>query len=274
MKNLVALMATLALVLSPRAVAQTPELAQTEQRELLRRLTELEGQSLRTPTPLIQKSTGGGGDTVPSPDPTILTTQASEKAVASLKELLESRINALEEIASKLEKRADERPAEIREEIDQLRILVQAEIKALSDLTSEQFKGVAKEFQGRDTAVAAALLAQKTSVDEQNKSNAQAALKSELSVTKEIDGIKTLLAADGKAKDDKITDLRDRLASFEGKGAGAAMLWSILGAIGGGVLALIGALIAVKNSFVPAAAPVAPIQYVIDNGSGVRRKTS
>jgi len=80
-------------------------------------------------------------------------------------------------------------------------------------LTNEKFKGVDQQFQGRDVALAAALLAQKTSVDEQNKANAASSAKQEGAITKQIDGIQSIILANSKGTDDKIDGVRQLLAN-------------------------------------------------------------
>lgn len=144
---------------------------------------------------------------LPIPDPTLLTTQAMEKSIAALKELQEEKITAL------------------------------------SSLMMEKFRGVEQNFSGRDTALAAALLAQKTSVEELNKSNALSAAKSEAGFDKRIEGISTLMAAQNKGSDDKITDLKDRITAMEARGKGIAdsygWLIGLIGVLvgGGGLIA-------------------------------------
>lgn len=203
----------------------------------------------------------------PIPDPTLLTTQAQEKAIAALREVLDARVVSIEKEITDLGRnlafqetrsntRLDGIPAVIREQVDHLQVLV-----------IEKFKGVDQQFQGRDTALAAALLAQKTSVDEQNKANAASAAKQEAGIAKQIDGItsiimansqgtdgkidaiKSLIQAQTKALDDKIVDLRATIndvrsltTASNSRGAGQSDLigW-IVGALGAFVA--LGALI-------------------------------
>src|SRR6185295_4810558 len=90
---------------------------------------------------------------VPVPDPTKLTTDA----VQSLKEQLIA-------LFAKQFEFADKEIIRLRAEIDASPKIMMEQIKHLEVLMNEKFKGVDQQFAGRDTALAAALLAQKTSV--------------------------------------------------------------------------------------------------------------
>jgi len=171
----------------------------------------------------------------PVPDPTILTTQASEKAVAALKELLITRIEALEKDATTLGAALALQESRTVSRLDMVPGSIDGRLAVFKQLMDEKFKGVDQQFAGRDVALAAALLAQKTSVDEQNKANAASSAKSENATTKQIDGITLIITASQKANDDKIdavkgllisqkqgvdsniADLKDRLAASDAR---------------------------------------------------------
>ena len=162
--------------------------------------------------------------TTTTPDPSDLTTKAVDRLKETMKELFGVQFSEFNLRLDRIQLQMDARPATIVSEISHLRQLV-----------DEKFKGVADNFAGRDTALAAALLAQKTSVEEQNKSNATSANKSEATFTKQIEGItalittqtkasdekvdavRDLIGAQTKASDEKFNDLRDRLTTSEGK---------------------------------------------------------
>lgn len=176
--------------------------------------------------------------TVPIPDPTKLTTEAVAALKVQLTELFGKEFDGIRREVERLSKEMDARPAAVIQEI-----------KHLDQLMNEKFKGVDQQFAGRDTALAAALLAQKTSVEEQNKSNALSAAKSEAAFEKRIDGVSALISSQTKATDDKITDAKDRITTMESRsaGGGAAINWAIVGvgfiltliSIAGAVIALI-----------------------------------
>jgi hypothetical protein len=202
--------------------------------------------------PAAFKTTTPVGST-PVPDPTLLTTQASEKAVAGLKELLNARIDGLDTSLKVLGAAIEKQEARTSLELDRIPKEVDDTVSHLQRLTEEKFKGVDQQFQGRDVALAAALLAQKTSVDEQNKANAASSAKAESATTKQIDGITSVIAASQKGTDDKIdaiktllisqkqaidsniADLKDRVAASDARAVAAAT--SIVGRSEGGASA-------------------------------------
>ena len=162
----------------------------------------------------------------PNPDPTERSIEAIKQAIAALKEMFEIHISSIKEDVQEIRATVEGRPAAIVSEINHLKLLhdehfkaviimLEDRLKAASDLSIQKFQGVADQFSGRDTALAAALLAQKTSVEEQNKSNALSAAKAEAATTKQIDGIQTLLTTMSQGTDDKIDAVKTLLTSQE-----------------------------------------------------------
>jgi hypothetical protein len=190
-----------------------------------------------------------------------------DTAIESLRDLLDQSMRtAIAEVTGELNKKFAEIVGELRKHVAE---------------TAEKFAGVKDQFGGRDTALAAALLAQKTSVDEQNKSNALSASKAEAGFTKEIDGakativasqlnfddkiesLKTFTSAGDKTIDDKIEDVRTRVGAIENQKKGAIDNW---GAILGG-LGLLVAVIAVIASFGGLGKGSAPTPIVIERSA-------
>lgn len=207
----------------------------------------------------------GPSNTTDRPDPTVLTTQAQEKAILALKELLLSEIQTLKNDIIKLQDSIDTRPAVLKEGIDQLQALLSQKVGDLQALMDEKFKGVANEFAGRDVALAAALLAQETSVQKQNSNADAAQAKSEASITKQIDAIsdkingqstsiddkidavRAQITQQTKASDDKIADLSSRLTTIEGKSSGSTDTISYIFGLVGGAGVLFGIFMAVLH---------------------------
>jgi hypothetical protein len=157
------------------------------------------------------------GTVRPIPDPTALTTAAQEKSIAALRELLDARLIGLEKQMKDIESNLAFNEARSVKRLDEVPSVIGAQVANLAALMNEKFKGVDQQFQGRDTALAAALLAQKTSVDEQNKANAASAAKQDSAVTKQIDGIQSFIMANGKNTDDKIDGVK-LLVATQAKG--------------------------------------------------------
>jgi hypothetical protein len=164
----------------------------------------------------------------PVPDPTILTTQQLYREIATSREILETRLNAMD-TATELNKQAtDKLPLIIDDKICQLRKLVDEKFSGML----EKFHSIDVQFKERDTrteqsskdskvAVDAALQAAKEAVGEQNKSSALAIAKSEAATNKQLDQIGMLITTTNKALDEKINDLKGRLDRGEGQKAQA-----------------------------------------------------
>ncbi len=231
------------------------------------------------PTPAPPQVSGNGGSR-PIPDPTELT----DRAIAKLKVDVEDKLDAAKVLTEArigfLEKEFDR----LRKEIDTYPAAIVAGLAHLRALMDEKFKGVADNFAGRDTALAAALLAQKTSVEDQNKANAASSTKSEGATTKLIDGIsesistlatsfddkvdavKTLLGAQTKGQDEKINDLRDRITAIDGRSTGGQNVWGYILAGIGAVGVVVSLVIAVTSMNINSKSS-API--VIERSNGI-----
>jgi hypothetical protein len=186
------------------------------------------------------------GSNIPIPDPTLLTTQLVKEALASFREVMEARLNGMDTATQLMTQ--DVLRVSFRETIEgrlaAMEGLREQEIAALKELVLDRIKGVLAVDQGRFDAIAirfreradavaranvdakvsldAALAAAKEAVALQNEANSQAIAKSETATTKEIDGLKAIVAAQGKTLDDKITALTARVDRGEGTSSGAA----------------------------------------------------
>lgn len=168
----------------------------------------------------------------PIPDPTLLTTQQLLRELTTLKELVFSRIEGMDEALRIRLDGMDEATRLLQTQ--QLRVPSDTDkaIQHLRELTETRFESIEVQFKERDTrteqtskdskvAVDAALQAAKEAVGEQNKSSALAIAKSEASTAKQIDQLQTLIATTNQASTEKIADLKDRLAAVEGRAAGS-----------------------------------------------------
>ena len=179
-------------------------------------------------------------------DPTLLTTQQILREVFSARELIETRISAMDKAIELLQHVSDK---------SQNILEVAATVAHLQELHAEKFRNIGTQFLERDTraeqtsrdskvAIDAALQAAKDAVGEQNKSSALAIAKSEAGTTKQIDQIivlintttkylNDLLATTTMSLNDKIDDIKGRLTTIEGRSKGPSDLWGyVVGAIG------------------------------------------
>src|ERR1035437_439785 len=155
------------------------------------------------------------GDIRPVPDPTTLTTQQLHSHTAGVREVLESRIEAMEKVIDALWER-----------LGQFKGLIKEEVEHLKELHGVKFDGIQTQFIERDTrteqtssdgkvALKAALDAAKEAVAEQNKSNALSITKSEAGTTKQFDQIGAMSLATNKSTDEKIEDIKTGLAAVD-----------------------------------------------------------
>lgn len=196
---------------------------------------------------LEQNATGS----VPQPDPTLLTTVQLEKAIASVREILETRLDGNDKAITLLEAAREKTSDSIKEEVSHLK-----------DLHSERFDGIAQRLADlvtqmdkiaglNQTAITAALLAAKELVSIQNTSNTNAIDKSSAAFTKQIEGIVDLMRSNTKSTDDKYNDLKDRLTSIESSKKGSNEGIGMIGGLSLGIIALIAVIVAVAALVLP-----------------------
>ncbi len=140
----------------------------------------------------------------PVPDPTVLTTQQLTIGLAALREILETRLDAMD-VATELNKAAtDTFPRRMDERIC-----------AIQKLNNEKFIGVEKQFAERDIrSNTVAELGQKA-LEAALSAAKEAVGKTEVSFTKQIDNTLVQIQAEKKATDDKIDDVKSRLTAIE-----------------------------------------------------------
>jgi hypothetical protein len=212
---------------------------------------------------------------IPSPDPSALTTQTLHEGLLNLRQLLETRLNAMDKASEVLS-----------ENVNRVPTLLDRQIAQIKELFGEKFEGVEKQFTERDvrtdqdklaatTAVNAALQAQKEAAAAQNIANAAAINKSEAGFTKEIDGLKLLINATRDALAAQFADLTARVNRGEAMQAGSvnmrteqrlnigAVVGLIMGAVGVAALGFTAMAFFGQHSTTPQAiylpAPVAPV---------------
>lgn len=135
-------------------------------------------------------ATPPSGDSKPTPDPTVLTTE------------------------------------QLHREIGALREFVLGEIHHVREISQVKFAGVEKGFEGvaertaeqkADTKAAldAALQAAKDAVALQTAASDKAIAKSEAAIAKQIDALVVQMDKSGDARDERIGDLKDRVRTLE-----------------------------------------------------------
>lgn len=150
-----------------------------------------------------------GKDWIPRPDPTRLTTEQLYREIASLKEVIFTRLDGTDVALQLAAKVADSLPGLIERDIHHLEDKLGARMNGMDAIRNEKFDGIQKQFQ-----------AARDSAEQHNRAAAEAISKSENNTTKQIDALGTLFSNKSAATDDRITALTDRFNKGEGKGLG------------------------------------------------------
>jgi hypothetical protein len=200
-------------------------------------------------------------------DPTALTTQQLTREISALKEVMFTRLDGMDRAIILFNENITRVPTDTDKQISHLREF----ILQMFSTQDERFEGIQTQFRERDIrveqtakaskeALDAALQAAKEAVGKQNDSFAQSIAKVEAAFTKQMDQLGILITNTVTAINDKIDDLKGRLALIEGVDRGkttavvtqqasnfnAANLWGIiLGIVG--TSAIVGALIISLN---------------------------
>jgi hypothetical protein len=148
----------------------------------------------------------------PVPDPTVLTTQQLLAAVSAVRELLETRLDAMDS-AIELQRETV---------LNRIPIMIDRTVKGLHDLHEEKFASIKNQFAERDTRAEQTSRDSKVAVDAALQAAKEAVAKNEMVTVKQIDQQQILIHSTTGALNDKIDDIKDRLTLIEGKGFGLA----------------------------------------------------
>lgn len=184
--------------------------------------------------------------TTPNPDPTERTKEDLQREIAGLKEFYDARFVAWEKAIVLLQSNADKAPSPA---------VIEERILSLRALHDERFRGIAVQFEERDTrteqtfsqsqiALNAALSTAKEAVEKQNASSALAIAKSEAATAEQLKQMTVTFGETNKGTSDKIDDIKERITTIESRGAGKNDTWGTIGAVIGVAGLLMGVIIA------------------------------
>jgi hypothetical protein len=167
----------------------------------------------------------------PVSDPTPLTTQQLGMAIDGQRDLFDTRLDAMDKAIDLLQEVANRSPTvgEVYARFDERFEAVAASFKSERDISDQKFLRVDQQFIqieklaaqlkiAGDTAVAAALQAQKEAAGEQTKSSTAAISKSETSTADSIKQLHALFQTSIGGLSSQIADLKSRLDKGEGQG--------------------------------------------------------
>jgi hypothetical protein len=159
---------------------------------------------------------GRDGGLRPVPDPTLLTTQQLFGAIASLKELVFTRLDGMDKAMELFNANITRVPTDTDKQIGHLKELMIEKFQAVSVVFLERDKRAEQSARDSKTAIDAALQAAKDAVAKQNEASDRAISKSEVATTKQIDALGTLIGTNNKAIEGTLQDLKDRINRYEG----------------------------------------------------------
>ncbi len=169
---------------------------------------------------------------VPHPDPTTLTTQALQREIKALDDMVGMQVQNIKEL---FESKIAAIHAKIdlhREEVAQVASHYDALTKRLLEVRDEKFHSIDIQIQSM-----------KDAAHLQHSTNMTLTSKSEASFSKTIDQLQTLLVSVRHGTDAKIDDLRARIDRSEGAEKGSANLWTLLISVGGVIISLVTLLV-------------------------------
>jgi hypothetical protein len=145
----------------------------------------------------------------------------TDKAVSALKDLLGARIDGMDTATRLLADQVNQVPTETDKRISALRAILVGEIKNVSDVSLEKFAAVDGTFASNALALTAALAAQEKAVAEQNKSNSLAIDKSERATKETIAANAAQASAGLQSQAATIADVKERVVRIETGGVAA-----------------------------------------------------
>ena len=169
---------------------------------------------------------------VPSPDPTVLTTQALYREIGALRELIDQRLLGLNAELQRDRLAAEHAESllsrERGEQFGSLREVVDEQILTLTKTVALQFDLVERQRveQKKDTkdAVDAALTAQKEAVREQTAASDRAIAKSEAATTKLLEQLSQTFATSADAQRRVTDELKERIGEVATAANGSSQL--------------------------------------------------
>jgi hypothetical protein len=146
-----------------------------------------------------------GDGSTPVPDPTLLTTAALTREIAALKELVATRLDAMDKAMTLFNENITRVPTDTDKQIRHLKELVWEKFAT----TMEQFNGIKTQFSERDSRRDTEAKLFSTAID-----------KAEVALTKQMDQQQAAIHSAKTELGIMISAVRDRVTRIEGEGGG------------------------------------------------------
>jgi hypothetical protein len=175
-------------------------------------------------------------DIVPSMDPSELTTSQLYREIASLKEVVYTRFDAMDKAIELFQDNLTRVPTDVDKQVGNLK-----------ELHNEKFASVQIQLHERTLRVDQTTHDSKMAVDAALQAAKEAVTKSEMVTMKQIDSILTLVNSSNAAQTDKIDDIKGRLTLIEGRAVGSATTQTSTALSNSFVLGLVATLISLAG---------------------------
>jgi len=142
----------------------------------------------------------------------------TDKQINALRELLGARIDGMDQATRLLAGNLSDLPGDIERAIQAMQEILRAEIRNVQDVALEKFAAIEGTFASNALALTAALAAQKEAAAEQNKSNTLAISKSEQATKETILANAAQNASQVASQAATIGDLKERVVRLETAG--------------------------------------------------------
>jgi hypothetical protein len=139
----------------------------------------------------------------------------------SLRELIETRLDAMDKANVLLAQDVRQFPSDLDKATKALQTILTGEIRNVQDVANEKFTAIEGTFASNALALTAALAAQKEAASEQNKSNTLAITKSEQATKETISANAAQTTAGLASQAATIDDIKQRVVRIESMGVGA-----------------------------------------------------
>lgn len=170
-----------------------------------------------SPSPQYRLPTDTAGDVRPIPDPTSLTTAQLYRELASLRGIIETRLDAMDKALTLLRQLIDKVPTDIDTRVAQLQAL-----------HAEKFRSIENQFASSKTALDSALQSSEKSNAEKNALQALAISKAETNVAEQLKGLYSSIQNVEKVISDKVLAIKERQDRQEGQNSGISGSWMAL----------------------------------------------
>jgi hypothetical protein len=153
----------------------------------------------------------------PLSDPSPLTTSQIQREVRSVREILEQQINGNDRVVATRINGMDKAIELVQKRTDEIPTLVKEQVGQLQALHEGMFKAVETQFRERDTRVEQTKIDGNKAIDAALQAAKEAVGKTEIGFTKQIDAQQVVINTMAEGFDGKIGDIKDLISKLESR---------------------------------------------------------